>query len=219
MRRTRSLLSIAPLVFFAVGAGCGDVYADPQPDETQVSTETKVDASRPEPPVVCPPVRPRENGPCTAPGSICEYGASADQDCNTFLACRGSNPDAYWEPLPSSPCRKSLCPKDANVASLDGKPCAIDKPAEEGPVTDADEVVCNTTDGVCACTTGRDGASAHARRWVCVRPATSCPAHRPLAGQACTGGQWCDYGSCSFKRGLLMECIGSTWRMGGATCQ
>jgi len=210
-----------PLGALAVGVGCGDVYADPEADVTTgTPPPAQTDAGRPsEPPMVCPVNRPRENSPCAVPGSVCEYGSSADQDCNTLLVCRGAVPEMYWEPIYGGPCRKALCPTDTNVASLDGKPCTIEEPAEEGPVTDADEVVCSVTDGTCACTTGRDGATAHERKWVCVQPVTSCPVNRPLAGQKCVGRQWCDYGSCSFKRGVLMGCIDSTWRMGGATCR
>ena len=40
----------------------------------------------------------------------------------------------------------------------------------------------------------------------------------PLAGQPCLGTAWCDYGSCSFKRGVLMECRGDVWISGGAPC-
>jgi hypothetical protein len=221
VKRARSLLLLSPFAALAAATGCGDVYADPQPETTTIPAEDE-DAATPmaeAPPMACPPSRPRENSTCAVPGSVCEYGTSADQECNTILVCRGVLPESYWEALPSSSCRKHVCPTDANVASLDGKPCALEQGADAEPITDADEAVCNMSDGVCACTTGRDGATAHERKWICVKPVTSCPPNRPLAGQACRGNSWCDYGSCSSKRGLLMECIGSIWRMGGATCQ
>jgi hypothetical protein len=110
-----------------------------------------------------------------------------------------------------------MCPDNADIASLDGKPCMLETDA--GVVTDADEAVCTMTDGICACTTGRDLASAHPRRWVCIRPNSACPASRPSAGAPCEGLFWCDYGSCAFKRGLAMECKDGIWLTGGASCQ
>jgi hypothetical protein len=168
----------------------------------------------------CPAGRPRENTVCGSSGSACEYGKSADSHCNTVLACIVQSFESFWEPRPHDSCFSNVCPVGADVGALDGKPCGLDATENEaGPVTDADEAVCNMTDGVCACTTGRDGATKHPRQWVCVRPISVCPPNRPLAGESCSGGLWCDYGSCKFKRGLLMECKNNIWLTGGAPCQ
>jgi hypothetical protein len=212
------------IAFTTAGAvACGDVYADVEDNDSEGSIGgISVDAgfpsmAPPETPLSCPGARPRENGPCSNFGSSCEYGKSADPECNSTLACRGAPSGGAWEPRTADPCWQNACPKDADVAALDGKPCSL--PSDGGVVSDVDEAVCNVPDGVCACTTGRDGKTAHARMWVCVRPISVCPANRPLAGQPCSGGLWCDYGSCSFKRGLLMECKDGLWLPGGAPCQ
>jgi hypothetical protein len=215
----RILASIATAaVIVAVLAGCGDIYADPEdPAIPPSSQEDAAVSPPPEAPVECPPDRPRENGPCFAIGSTCEYGRSADELCNTVLSCRGSPNDGYWEANTNDQCHARACPAAAEIATLDGKPCSLGEP-DGGPVTDADEAICNVTDGVCACTTGPNGASAHPRRWTCVRPISMCPTSRPLAGHPCSGGLYCDYGTCEFKRGPLMECKNGTWLLGGKTC-
>jgi len=203
-------------------AACGDVYADPDPAAVSVDAGVVIDAAIspviPEDTVPqCPTSRPRENTSCSQVGSACEYGQSADRECNTVLACDGASFDGAWSPRLTDTCFDSVCPELASVAELDGTPCALE--TDGGAITDADEAVCNMTDGVCACTTGRDGTTKHERRWVCVRPLSVCPPSRPLLGAPCSGSKWCDYGSCSFKRGVAMECKDGSWLTGGATCE
>ena len=156
----------------------------------------------------------RSTAPCCA---LREYGSSADPECNMTLACEGSQFEAAWAPRPRGTCFSDICPESGDVGSLDGKPCALE--SDSSAITDADEAVCNMADGVCACTTGRDGASWHERRWSCVKPISVCPPNRPVLGSACTGTLWCDYGSCAFKRGSVMECVQGIWLTGGATCE
>lgn len=211
----------------ALVTACGDVYADPDPAPTPSATvdagiaavtDARANSMFPEDPIAaCPTTRPRENTSCSQEGAACEYGTSADRECNVRLACEGQQFQGAWTPRPNDTCFSSICPESADVGSLDGKPCELESDGEA--ITDADEAVCNMTDGVCACTTGRDGATKHERRWVCVRPISVCPPNRPLLGTPCSGGLWCDYGSCSFKRGLLMECTAGMWLTGGASCQ
>ena len=208
---------------------CGDVYADPDPlEDSTADAAVAVRDTGPSPPVFptdtlprCPRTRPRENSACEQSGSVCEYGPSADAECNTTVACEGAQFQGAWAPRPHDTCFSNACPDSGDVSTLDGKPCELDANggADGGAITDADEAVCNMTDGVCACTTGRDGASKHERRWVCVKPLSACPPNRPLLGRTCNGSVWCDYGSCAFKRGLVMECIEGLWLTGGATCE
>jgi hypothetical protein len=213
----KSLLAAVALSSGAVAIfACGDVYIDP--DGTVLPQPQIVfDGSAVFPaeiPTRCPTTRPRENTTCDASGSACEYGTSPDRQCNDILTCRGSDADSHWEARLPETCNRSFCPRGIDIDSLDGQPCALDAGASS-----SDEALCNTTGGVCACTTGRDGANAHPRKWVCVRPTVSlCPATRPLAGQPCQGSLYCDYGSCAFKRGSLMECKGGIWVSGGAPC-
>ena len=201
---------------------CGDVYADPDPPEPDVNVGTPVvrDAGATVFPgdVVpdCPPSRPRENSACPVVGATCEYGTSADRQCNSVLVCEGAAHFGAWALRPSDTCFASACPIGADVASLDGEPCSLDM--DGGAAAESDEAICNMTDGTCACTTGHDGSTRHERRWVCVRPLSDCPPGRPLQGRACSGGLWCDYGSCTSKRGAVMECSNGIWLTGGAAC-
>lgn len=229
--RLRALLGIlGSLAGTVIVTACGDVYADPDPPASEGTPTADAgfvgfDAG----PVLpgdtvirCPESRPRENSSCAQPGSTCEYGTNADPDCNTTIACEGVAFEAAWTPRPQQTCFASVCPESGDVSSLDGKPCALDADVDAGngdAITDADEAICNMTDGVCACTTGPDGASRHERRWSCVRPISVCPPQRPLLGSSCTGTLWCDYGSCAFKRGSVMECVEGVWLTGGATCE
>ena len=225
--RLRSLLgTLGCVAGTVVVTACGDVYADPDPPAPpgtpmgDAGLGVVVDAGPAFPGDTlspCPRSQPRENSSCAQPGSTCEYGTNADPECNTTVACEGVSFEAAWTPRPRQTCFSSVCPKSGDVSSLDGRPCDLTDDGDA--ITDADEAICNMTDGVCACTTGRDGASRHERRWVCVRPIAVCPPGRPLLGSSCTGTLWCDYGSCAFKRGSIMECVEGGWLTGGATCE
>ncbi|MCW5833907.1 MAG: hypothetical protein KIS78_16015 [Labilithrix sp.] len=200
-------------------AACGDVYADPDPPEVDLGGVPLTDAAAVFPgdtTATCPLTRPRENSPCPVAGTTCEYGTSADRQCNAVLVCEGSDHLAAWSLRPNDACFAGVCPAGADVAALDGAPCSLE--ADGGAVTDDDEAICNMTDGTCACTTGHDGTTRHERRWVCVRPLSDCPPGRPRHGETCSGGLWCDYGSCTSKRGAVMECTNGVWQMGGAAC-
>jgi hypothetical protein len=224
MRRIRALLRTLATTFTVVlASACGDLYVDPEsveafaPPAPDIVSDASVSAIVPEEPMPeCPQTRPRENSACARTGATCEYGDSADRECNDVLACEGNSSEPSWNARPNDTCFSNVCPLAGAVASLEGTPCSLD--ADGGPVSDNDEAVCNMTDGICACTTGPDGASKHARRWVCVRALSLCPPNRPLLGAACTGSLWCDYGSCAFKRGVSMECKNGLWLTGGAPC-
>ncbi len=228
MNVLRTLVVLAgTLIGGVLVVGCGDVYADPDPPEDAPAADGGVvvvtDAAAV--PVVfpedslprCPNSRPRENSGCLRAGSTCEYGDSPDRECNTVVACEGDLGLTAWVARPRDTCFSQICPAAADVAALDGKPCELE--IDGGAISDADETVCNMSDGICACTTGRDGNTRHERRWVCVRPSFVCPPNRPLLGTLCSGNVWCDYGSCSFKRGVVMECTQGVWLTAGATCQ
>jgi len=203
-----STLSLGGLSF-----ACDEVYADPVttptfspfsgiPDSGLTSTRTR--------PVACTSA-PRENSPCVQPGSICEQGQSPDQRCNTIYVCASDVAyGSYW--TEQAPPRCTLeCPDPAQIA--DGAPCDVgDAGGDEA------ELHCTTAAGTCVCTTGRDGAHAHARKWVCTKPADDCPATRPLLGQPCFGQHSCDYGSCESKRGMRMICEDEVWQTEIAEC-
>lgn len=230
----RAALAIAGA---ALAAGCGDLYADPVPSFTPTpfaSGASFVDAAATIPHdfvTPCPANAVEEGAACKDPGLTCEYGSSPDMRCNTTLACAPN--DAFgptWTARPSVLCPTYACPAKADkVAQIDGTVCEIPVPdASAGvadasapkspPPTDADELVCPLSDGVCACTTGPDAAHAHNRRWVCTTPISACPAQRPLSGSECFSPRSCDYGSCAFKRGIRMSCDGSVWTTGESTC-
>ena len=218
------IAALASLV--VVAAACGDLYSDPAvgPTEAAPSFGPSVDfdasaatAAREIAPS-CPDIRGVEGTPCTSVGATCEYGSSPDEHCNTTLACAAdmSASGATWVARPSVLCPSYECPRGPS-APIAGTPCSL--PTEDGGApTDADELVCPMSDGICACTTGTDPAHAHARTWVCVKPPGSCPLIRPLVGAICDEARTCDYGSCAFKQGMKMECTGFAWTSTSASC-
>lgn len=167
---------------------------------------------------MCPQQNVVEGGPCASVGAICEQGSSPDTRCNTTLECvPQAGFGTIWTARPSLPCATYECPKGES-APIDGTPCNVPT-SDAGAPSASDELVCPMTDAVCACTTGVDAKHAHARTWVCVKPAGYCPATRPLVGAPCTSsGSQCDYGSCNFKRGMRMECKDNAWGSASVTC-
>ena len=139
--------------------------------------------------------------------------------CNKTYACVPDQSGNLWIERDTDTCHRTTCPTEPTaIEAIDNQPCSI--PVTDGGATsDADEAVCEMTNGICACTIGADAAHAHERRWVCIRPNVGgCPVERPLAGDSCSGSLWCDYGSCKWKRGLLMQCKDQHWLTGGAPC-
>lgn len=209
-----------------IPAACGDLYSDPTPGATTPS----VIATGPLPPffdassvapkdfvTACPNNPAVEGALCDVIGATCEYGSSPDMHCNTTLSCGpDGNSSTSWIARPSVLCTSYACPHGAS-APIDGTPCSLPM-ADGGASSDADELVCPMTDGICACSTGTDPAHSHARVWVCLKPPPSCPSTRPLAGQSCGADRTCDYGSCSFKRGMRMECKMGVWTSASASC-
>jgi hypothetical protein len=150
---------------------------------------------------------------CGDPGAVCEYGTSSDRECNGVFMCQGTGKNV-WTTRSHEHCfDNSACDPAAVMGMLDGKPCDL------GPgATDADDAICNAIDGVCACTTGRGGTDVHPRMWVCARPVATCPLHRPNIGASCTEDLFCDYGSCTSKRGIAVVCKTGTWQESAVSC-
>lgn len=229
---SRSIFTVLALLALAALApsagGCGDLYSDPTdrgaanlPSPTDPSGGIGVlDAAATVPRdfvSTCSSVPAREGTPCSSIGSVCEYGSSPDMRCNTTVACSVVQSGATaWVARPSVLCPSYACPT-GDPSAVDGTPCAL--PSDDGGVPSSnDELVCPMTGATCACTTGPDAAHAHERRWVCTRPTNLCPSARPLAGSSCGSPRSCDYGSCAFKRGLIMECTDGVWTTGSAQC-
>lgn len=204
-------------------AACGDIYADPieeSPTSPRFGIEPppapSVDPTTNGPSLPCPDT-PIEGAACGVSGLTCEYGASPDPMCNTTVSCIAlTNRSGTWTARPSKLCPTYDCPR-GSIGNLDGTPCDLPRSDAGGP-SDADELACPMDDGICACTTGRDAAHAHPRRWVCVLPRPTCPVVRPLTGQSCVSTRVCDYGSCVLKHGVQMSCNGTVWTSGGAAC-
>jgi hypothetical protein len=218
MTRGRLLRLVFAPAATLLAAACGDIHLDaPGSSSVVVAKGGSGSSSSATVPQdmsgFCPSARPEENTRCDTVGATCEYGHSPDISCNATLACEGNPEDVKaWTPRPSRLCPIAECPqKGTAIAALDGQPCAVPAGADGGPPGDDDELICDAADGLCACTTGPDASHAHPRMWVCVKPSAGCPSSRPLIGQPCTGANLCDYGSCSFKRGLWMQCNGSAW--------
>lgn len=207
---------------------CGDVELDggrataiPQEagngsaPEVVVATSASVDANTWTPRVACPLRRPNENSPCSTYGQTCEYGESPDIRCNTILTCSGG---IAWTSRATETCFPRACPTAGPSTELDGTPCEL--PDTLALALTIEELVCPMTDGVCACTTGRDGNHEHARKWVCARPVAPCPVERPLDGQECFRHMDCDYGSCAWKGGTNMRCLDGVWsNAAGPACE
>ncbi|MCW5831281.1 MAG: hypothetical protein KIS78_02340 [Labilithrix sp.] len=213
----RSAAAWAVLTTGALGgliAAC-EVYADPVtapfspsfggvPDGGLTTTRT--------PPIACS-YEPRENAPCTQRNAICEYGASPDTRCNTLFVCaHDSQYGSYWTEQTPPSCTAE-CPSSSEI--VDGAPCDL---GDAGASPEA-ELHCTTSVATCVCTTGRDGANAHPRQWVCTVPAAGCPTSRPLLGQPCSGVRSCDYGACASKRGMRMICEDDVWQTEIAECE
>ena len=155
-------------------------------------------------PLQCSSSPVRVNSPCSQEQARCEYGVSPDPKCNTLYVCATDNTyGAFWDVETPASCGAE-CPAPSQI--VDGAPCAID---DAGP---EDELHCTTPQGACICTTGHDGAHAHARTWVCMKLDDGCPNQRPLFGQPCVGHAECDYGSCVSKRGERMICADDVWQ-------
>ena len=217
----RVLGGLAVAIAVILATACGDNVAEPGGDPIPVPRSDAMAVLPSDLPIVCQSTQPGTNDPCQAEGSTCEYGKSPDQQCNKTLACVTSdNFGLGWVQRATDPCFKLACPTEpAGIETLDNQPCSLPAGADAGPTTDADEAVCPMTNGICACTTGAGGSDVHERRWVCIRPDVGgCPVDRPRVGAGCSGKLWCDYGSCKWKRGLLMECKDNHWVSGGAPC-
>lgn len=216
----RRPFALGVVVSVVLATACGDNVAEPGGDPIPIPRSDAMAVLPPELPTVCQTQRPTTNSPCQAEGSTCEYGASPDMQCNKTFACvadaTGLN---LWLERATDRCFKSVCPTTpAGIEMLDNQPCALPE-TDAGSVSDAEEAVCAMTNGICACTTGAGGSDVHERRWVCVRPDVGgCPVQRPRLGDDCAGNLWCDYGSCKWKRGLLMQCKDQHWISGGAPC-
>jgi len=215
--------ALVPALALIGAVACGEVYADPIGSSSGGSTG--IGASGTDSGLTAPSI-PRtpcdadevsENAPCVNAGDVCEYGSSPDPSCNRAYTCeQDPTYGNYWTEQPEKSCPFS-CPDPSTI--VDGAPCDLSAFGDGGAAPE-DELQCATPNGVCACTTGPDGAHAHPRRWVCVKPAADCPPSRPRLGQICVGDHECDYGACAFKRGARMICEdGTTWQIEAAPCE
>lgn len=212
----RSRLVQALLAGGAVVA-CSQVYADPVTSTVVIGLDAGTFTTPRTPPVPCPRL-PSENSPCARVGTVCEYGSSPDPRCNANVVCAASSLGQSWTERSEGACA-ARCPADP-ATIVDGAPCDLAALAgpDAGPISSDDELACATPVGVCACTTGRDGANEHPRRWACARVPPGCPIARPLLGQPCLGSRACDYGACSWKRGMRMICEDDVWQVESASC-
>ncbi len=149
---------------------------------------------------------------CTYSGpQSCERGDAANVGCNEVLTCTS----AEWRRGVGRTCA-TTCPSTFGDAP-DG--------ACEEPAT-APSVLCEYPEGLCGCvhssrigdasTDGDagddDGGDAGPYVWTCVpaKHQDGCPRARPRLGDRCVRKVTCDYGSCVFDDGILVECRGAT---------
>lgn len=216
---TRRLMELGTCALALLSA-CDDVVAESKLVRASVSTRpplptaTVTATSNTKPPPLrddfrCPATAPNPKSDCDWPNAVCEFGASAMPECNTVMDCQTDGTVSTWRARPMPACDTRGCPSPEALATLDGLPCDLSSP--DGGTSATDELLCQGLEGVCACTTGRDAAHAHDRRWVCARALAPCPPRRPNIGQPCTTAMLCDYGGCTSKRGLRMSCTEGKW--------
>lgn len=210
---------LVPAIAAMIGIGCEKLYADPVAPPSP--TTARADAgfvTAPTPAIPCPHGAAEENAPCPLRGAICEYGGDPDPGCNGTWACATDTATSspYWTEQTAPDTCTRQCPPAAEI--VDGAPCALGA-FGDGGTGDEEELHCTTETASCACTTGRDGAHAHARIWVCTKPADGCPIARPMLGQVCLGERDCDYGQCTSKRGARMVCRDEVWQIEAKPCE
>lgn len=143
--------------------------------------------------------------------AACELGDAANVRCNEVLTCTGSQ----WRRADAgTPC-VSACPSTFTLGEPDAA-CGLEH---------ASTVLCEYPEGLCGCmhsaSTGDagdagdpDAASVDGGTyvWTCIEPKRQegCPRTRPRLGDRCVRKVTCDYGSCVFDDGILVECRGGT---------
>lgn len=148
----------------------------------------------------------------------CELGDAANVRCNAVLTCVGTN----WRLDDAGPPCATACPAAFALDAADGA-CSGD---------DAPTRLCEYPEGLCGCVhpsrigdasidgdagDESDAGDAGPYVWTCVpsKHQDGCPRTRPRLGDRCVRKVTCDYGSCVFDDGILVECRGGTdafWR-------
>jgi len=151
----------------------------------------------------CPSSIPSSGANCAKEGLECEYGTSAELQCNTLATCQGG----HWNVVPPVPdaCQppSSKCP-----------PSFAQVPVDQA-CPDAVGTTCDYPQGTCGCTDYFGGPvpadAAAAARWYCDNPAPGCPMPRPRIGSPCSQeGQECNYSPCT-PSGTGTLCQNGTW--------
>jgi hypothetical protein len=208
----------ASIMTAAACIACDRLYADPVTTSGPTPGIDSGFITPRTPPVPCPKFDAFENSPCERNAAICEFGHSSDPQCNSIYVCvTDSSYGLYWtEQTPPHDCPYK-CPPEEQI--VDGAPCDLAPPGDSSTTPEEAELQCTTARATCACTTGRDAAHSHPRRWVCRPPSSpGCPLPRPLLNQICVGESVCDYGACDFKRGARMVCREDVWQIEEARC-
>jgi len=219
-RQLHALVTVCAVTAITAGlVACDEVYADPILIPSPFFGGSGFDAGpliTPRPaPYACRDERLLENGPCVVVGAQCETGKTSDPRCNaTFTCVRDPRYGLYWTETRQPSCQ-GTCP---TTPIVNGAPCDVDTDAT-GKMPAEYELQCSSGEQLCGCTTGRDGAHVHERRWVCTTAGDGCPAARPLVGSTCLGDRVCDYGGCTLKRGTGMICDQGVWQVEATPCR
>lgn len=176
---------------------------------------TAVSPSRDASATVCPPAQPKAGSFCFS-GSVCEYGIAPDPACNTIVRCvdggtwavdqtarcPASCPEHFDDRAPGDPC------SDPDVCTYREATCGC-----AGAIADAWTAVTRDDAGPVQPT----DAGAPVGHWQCVRPASGCPARKPVRGTQCVKDNLaCDYGTCVFGVPLAERCVSNHWLSEGA---
>ncbi len=147
----------------------------------------------------------------------CELGDAANVRCNDVLSCVGYR----WRPADAGPPCTTACPAAFTFDEPDGA-CSAET---------ASTLLCEYPEGMCGCARASrlvdastdadaagddpdagDAGDAGPYVWTCIqaKEQEGCPRTRPRLGARCVRRVTCDYGSCVFDDGIVVECRGST---------
>jgi hypothetical protein len=148
---------------------------------------------------VCP-ASPPDGGPCSNPGTECEYGTNPNPSCNDVVTCTSTG----WSlPTPGPACPPGTCPASYSAVPV-GKTCS---PAG---------LDCAYPEGQCNCSVSGPVVGPNPD-WQCSMPAEGCAEPRPRIGEACSQpALMCNYGACT--GGVALQCVDGSWQRAEVPC-
>ena len=157
----------------------------------------------------CPVSLPSGGTPCSNEGLACEYGTSADPQCDSIAICG----QGAWAVVPASSCAPPAPQSICNAALGPPDSTMTMQCQSAGSVCEA------SLDGAyarCACVPTGEGLA-----YQCLLSSTdaACVYPRPRLGSGCpTEGVVCDYGACfALPGGARLRCVSGAWELDQST--